>query len=345
MSTEERSYAARGGFTLIELLVVIAIIALLIGILLPALGEARRAGKLGICLSNYRQFAVATGTYSADFEDRIWSFNWEVGESNSRYPDLKNAARAVDAAANQAIDIIRRRGGREDIPRINSWIPHVYYSHLVINDYLGQRLPEPMVACSEDRDRLNWQIDPRNNFDRGVWAPRQPTASTRNKRWPYSSSYQAVPASYDNRNPPGSRVAQGGTHYSYNTGNAQTKLGNLSLSQVTFPGNKVHMHDAEQRHFSAENVFFGYPECQQPILMFDGSSNVYRTADGNPGWNPNSPTSPNPTRIAYSPSARGWEAPTRSGNPTDIVDGYYRWTRGGIAGVDFNAQEVDTGQF
>lgn len=58
-------------FTLIELLVILAIIALLAGLLLPALARAKQSARAMQCLNQMRQIALATRLYAEDNEDRF----------------------------------------------------------------------------------------------------------------------------------------------------------------------------------------------------------------------------------------------------------------------------------
>ncbi len=67
----ESNPTARKAFTLIELLVVISIIALLIGILLPALSAARKSSQSAVCLGNERSLGQAVAAYVTDERNHL----------------------------------------------------------------------------------------------------------------------------------------------------------------------------------------------------------------------------------------------------------------------------------
>ncbi len=93
MSTPKRN--TNSAFTLIELLVVISIISILISILLPALGAARKTSRSVACLSNIRQLGTWAMTYAADSKgilpthnDSGWSDTWQDASSNDWFEKL-----------------------------------------------------------------------------------------------------------------------------------------------------------------------------------------------------------------------------------------------------------------
>jgi len=79
---------AISAFTMIELLVVVGIIALLAGILLPALGKSMRTGKESVCLNNQRQIMIRVALYCHDSKGYLLPSGLKTGMgtySNQQY--------------------------------------------------------------------------------------------------------------------------------------------------------------------------------------------------------------------------------------------------------------------
>jgi prepilin-type N-terminal cleavage/methylation domain-containing protein len=344
MRTPRRGHA----FTLIELLVVIAIIALLISILLPTLGGARKAARIAKCQSNLKQFGTALQNYSGDWKGLSSAFSWKPARTYSQFTDLNNAANYVRSHCNQAIDIVRRRTGDNGAmyAPITDRMVDRNFGHLPLIDggYFSEAMPEPVTACPDDRVALSWQRSV-GNYAAGLaeTGDPDPASSPAFKRiLPFWSTFQFIPNSWSHERSQSPLTQAGGPPgqhllYYYNPSNPGTQLGNRQLADVNFPSMKIWVFDLYDRHFYKREIWHSYPVARQPLLFFDNSVRVMKTKDCNLGWNTANPTG-GPTVYTYTPTA--YEPPTLNGLASEQVTGYYRWTRAGLRGVDFGGGEI-----
>ncbi|MBL8763162.1 MAG: type II secretion system protein [Phycisphaerae bacterium] len=327
--------ARRRAFTLIELLVVISIVALLVGILLPTLAEARRTARMSAALSNVKQFGLAAQAYGADFQDRWWNFSWRKGSALSEWSELNGAGNDLQAAANQAVDIIRRRAAWPDFPVQNGWIPHILYSHLTVMDYMEARLPSQVAVDPADKLRYLWQEDPRNA---------KAKFGLPSERWVFSASYTAAPATYcpDQETSGYLRQASNGAFWSYNyvSGGDTYRLGLRKLSDTRFPDKKVALFDEYMRHFGNKPAFFTHPSSRLPLGFSDGSASVRLTPDANKGGYYLADGGTRQAPINFTGEDLKLDDFPWPDNQPKIQPGRYRWTLGGLRGVDFGGTDA-----
>jgi len=350
-----RALSCRRAFTLIELLVVIAVIALLISILLPALSSARRSAKRAVCLSNIKQFILATLNYSADNKETLSGFVPPNRNPAGQYvlsyyngvgvpPTQRIFTTELAWMSVKGYDLIRRYAKPEQLngpAAETNWLPQINYSHLPLTEYLAQRLPEPVVICPDDPVRTGWM----QKLQTGQTAA---SITGGNFRFPFSSTYSyAMHGTFPDRDGPTSSIRQSGTNQGlfFVTGiNAQTwRLSRRRVSEVASPARKVAWVEAFARHDprpSAIPPYFMNNRAKPVTAMFDGSARLTDSSVMSTG----SYSRANGTVVN---GAWGY---TRGGSVEDLpwtnnanayagpeMRGQMRWTRGGLRGIDFTS--------
>ncbi len=145
------------GFTLIELLVVIAIIAILAAILFPVFARAREAARQTSCLSNTKQYALATLMYTQDYDETMPMSAYMAGDCVATFywavnPYVKNGQITQCPSEPQAMKLVELTGAPcQDTPPFTSYAVN---GAVFVNGFFPGASPTALAAMGRSSDTV-----------------------------------------------------------------------------------------------------------------------------------------------------------------------------------------------
>lgn len=327
----------RTGFARVELAAIVVVVMVAVMLLCAGGARMRHQAMVTSDLGSLHEISALTAAYAASNNEMAWGLSWRKGPSQpTTYTDLKVATDSdSQAAACQAVDIIRRVGGATHVPRIENWFPHLYYNHLPLAEFAGIPLRGGIWVSAFEETVLKWANDP-EGFDRGAYRPCQPDPGNVNTRWPFMTTFLPSFPMFDLGTDPAARIA----HVPGNTFviSSEAKLGQARFTDIAYPSAKVQIHARASRGLDGFIHAWMQDSARIPLLLCDGSSDIRATRDANPGWNPAAPESPAPARIGVPSMATPCDS-EQMFPATGEYPARYRFTRRDLRGRDFGGPE------
>lgn len=360
MTTRTNHRRAPNGFTLTEAAAGVAGLALLAALALPAFEAVRTDARLTGSVSNLAILGKANAAYGEANDGLISGYDWDVyggpfGES--RY-DIGGGVsvtvgNTLEAAQTQQAAIIRRATGRfsgpEAIELSGGWMPHRRYSHLPLLDWLGGDVSGPIAVSPLDAHQQAFQQapleyeslpggDPDAALFSGLGSPQILN------RWPFASSYQTTvyawsPSRYYLPDLPLQPASNGTSIHVYDP----DAFGPQPLSDVVYPSAKAHYFEEfdYRSGLGANGRYFADPQASVNVLFFDGRAGLAPVAAANPGWDPDRPCNMTlTTEVEFEPLDSRYFPTYPAGE--NAFNGPFRWTRGGLEGIDISAPEINS---